>query len=88
MDVDVCGRGVEHESGAEVPPSLAGRLQMLAGHGHGSHMSSLMLELCVDQCILGYECASDKNVTVGKPAAAMIGSIYPQWYHVLCVPIL
>lgn len=50
----VCGIGVEHVSGAAVPPSLMGRLQMPAGHGHGSHMSSLILVLCVDQYILGY----------------------------------
>lgn len=54
--MDVCGIGVEHVSGAAVLPSLAGRLQMLAGQGHDSHMSSLMLELCVDQCILGCVC--------------------------------
>lgn len=35
-----------------------------------------MLELYVDQDILDYEYSPDKYVAEGKPAAAVIGSIY------------
>ena len=71
-----------------MPASLEGRLQTLAGWvcEHGSHMNSSVLERRVDQYILGYNYTPDKYVTVGKPTAAKIGSIYTERYHLVRTP--
>lgn len=61
---------------------------MLAGQicERGSHMSSSVLERHIDQYILGYDYTPDKYITVGKPTAAMIGSIYTEPYHLVRAP--